>query len=152
MAPSRSTRRDYAPTIRPRTARQDGLRRFTPGYLDDLSDTKFLYVVAGTLTTRQAILAPNPGRRLRLVRLTISQTSADGTHWAEVYYGTGTTIATSPGRAVEIVRVPDLSEGATRSWARGAGPAGAPNEVLSLRWTAAPATNHEIIIEYTEER
>ena len=152
MAPSRSPRRDYAPAVRPRTARQDGLRRFTPGYLDDITDTKFLYVVAGTATTRQAVLAPDPGRRLRLVRLTIAQTSSDGAHWAEVYFGTGTNIGTTPHKAIDIVRVPDLAEGATRTWARGTGPVGQANEVLSLRWTAAPATNHAIIIEYTEER
>ena len=140
------------PTVRPRTARQDGLRRFTPGYLDDLSDTKFRYVAGGTSTTAQTLLVPSPGKRLRLVRLSIIQTSSDGTHWAEVYYGNGANIGTDPTRAIDVVRVADLSEGSTRTWARGTGPVGTKADSLSLRWTAAPATAHVIIIEYTEER
>lgn len=152
MAGSRSARRDYAPAVRPRTARQDGLRRYTPGYLDDLSDTKFKYVAGGTTTSRKTLLVPPSGKRIRLIRITISQTASDGTHWAEVYFGTGANIEADPAKAVEVVRVSDLSEGATRSWSRGTGPVGAKGDHLSMRWTAAPATVHAIIIEYTEER
>lgn len=152
MATARTPRRDYAPSVRARAARQDGLRRYTPGYLEDLTDTKFRYVAGNTTTTRQTILIPTPGKRLRIVRITLSQTSTDGAHWAEIYFGTGTNISTTPSKAIDIVRVPDLSEGATRTWARGTGPAGTKSDVLSLRWTAAPTTTHAVIIEYTEER
>lgn len=150
--PQRTPRRDYAPGVRARTARQDGLQRYTPGYLDDLTDTKFRYVAASTSTARQTVLIATPGKRLRLVRLTLSQTASDGTHWAEVYFGTGSDISVTPSSAIDIVRVPDLSEGTTRTWARGTGPVGSKTDVLSIRWTVAPTTTHAVIIEYTEER
>ncbi len=146
-------RTDYAPAVRPRAARQEGQRRLTPGYLDDLSDTKFKFFDdPGSLTTRQTLLTPSTGKRIRLIRVAIIQGASDGLHFAEVYFGTGSAISTNPDKAIDYVRVPDLSEGATRSWGRGAGPVGAKNEVLSIRWTVAPTTAHKIIVEYTEER
>jgi hypothetical protein len=152
MAPSRAERRDYAPTLRPRTARQDGLRRFTPGYLDDLSDTKFRYVVADTTADAQTILVPSPGKKLRLILLKIFQLTSDGARWVEVYFGNGSNIGSAPAKAIDIVHVPDASQGATRTWSRGTGPVGASSDVLTLRWTTAPTTSHIIIAEYTEER
>ena len=146
-------RSDYAPTVRPRAARQEGQRRLTPGYLDDLSDTKFLFFSdPGGTTTRQTLLTPTTGRRLRLIRVSVHQIATDGLHFAEIYFGTGALISTNVDKAIDYVRVADLSEGGTRSWGRGAGPVGAKNEVLSLRWTVTPATSHKVIVEYTEER
>ena len=146
-------RSDYAPSVRPRAARQEGQRRLTPGYLDDLSDTKFLFFSdpSGS-TTRQTLLTPGTGRRLRLIRISVHQIATDGLHFAEVYFGTGANIAADVDKAIDYVRVADLSEAGTRSWGRGAGPVGAKNEVLSLRWTVAPGTSHKVIVEYTEER
>ena len=146
-------RSDYAPTVRPRAARQEGQRRLTPGYLDDLSDTKFLFFSdPGGTTTRQTLLTPSTGRRLRLIRVAVHQIASDGLHFAEIYFGAGALISTNVDKAIDYVRVADLSEGGTRSWGRGAGPVGAKNEVLSLRWTVTPATSHKVIVEYTEER
>ncbi len=146
-------RSDYAPSVRPRAARQEGQRRLTPGYLDDLSDTKFLFFNdPSATTTRQTLLTPNTGKRIRLIRVSVHQIASDGLHFAEIYFGTGTNIATNADKAIDYVRVADLSEGATRSWGRGAGPVGAKNEVLSIRWTVFPDTSHKVIVEYTEER
>jgi hypothetical protein len=146
-------RRDYAPAVRPRSARQEGQRRLTPGYLEDLSDTKFTFFSdpSGTVA-RQDLLVPSAGRRLRVVRVSVQQIAADGLHYAELYFGDGATIAVNPERVVDLLRVPDLGEGATRSWARGAGPVGERDEPLLLRWTVAPSTSHKVIVEYTEER
>ena len=146
-------RNDYAPTVRPRTMREQGQRRLTPGYLDDISDTKFKFFgdPSGT-TDRQTIVTPSTGKRIRLVRVGISQIAADGLHFAECYFGTGTLISTNVNKAIDYIRVPDQSEGETRTWGRGTGPAGAKNEVLSLRWTVSPSTSHKVIVEYTEER
>ena len=149
----RGRRSDYTPTVRPRAARNEGQRRLTPGYLDDLSDTKFRFFNDPSATTaRQTLLTPSTGRRIRLIRIAIHQIAADGLHFAETYFGTGVTIATNPEKAIDYVRVPDLSEGTSRSWGRGAGPVGKKNEVLSMRWTVAPSTSHKVIVEYTEER
>ncbi|MCY4582620.1 MAG: hypothetical protein OXE50_07480 [Chloroflexi bacterium] len=146
-------RNDYAPTVRPRAARQDGLRRYTPGYLMDLSDTQTMFFSDFSRnTTRQTLLRPRPGKRLRLINLTIYQTLSDYAHYCEVYFGMGRTIASAPRKAVDYVRVPDHGSSGTRTWGRGAGPAGERNEPLSIRWVTSPSTSHKFIVEYTEER
>ena len=150
---ARGRRSDYTPGVRPRAARQEGQRRLTPRYLDDLSDTKFKFFSdPGGSTARQTLLTPNTGKRIRLIRVAVHQIASDGLHFAEVYFGTGTNIATNVEKAIDYVRVADLSEGTSRTWGRGAGPVGTKNEVLSIRWTVSPATSHKIIVEYTEER
>ena len=149
----RGRRTDYTPGVRPRAARQEGQRRLTPGYLDDLSDTKTHYEPApANNTDRSTLITPTTGKKVRLIRVKVSQTSSDGLHHAELYFGTGANLATNAAKAIELIRVPDLSEGTTRSWGRGAGPVGLKNEVVSFRWTVAPTTTHTIILEYTEER
>lgn len=146
-------RTEYVPPVRPRSARQDGLRRYTPGYLEDLSDTQALFFNdPGGKATRQTLVGPSRGRRVRLINLTITQTTADGVHFCEVYFGEGAAISAHTSRAVAIVRVPDNGVGSTRTWGRGAGPVGKRNEPLSIRWTGAPNASHKIIVEYTEER
>ena len=149
----RGRRADYVPFLRPRIMRDEGQRRFTPGYLDDISDTKFQFVSDGSgSTARKTAVTPTTRKRIRLVRLSIHQIAADGLHFAEVYFGTGANIAINKAKAIDYVRVPDLSEGTSRTWIRGAGPVGLKNEVLSYRFTVSPTTSHKLIVEYTEER
>ena len=153
MAIDDRRRSDYAPGVRPRSARQDGQRRYTPGYLVDLSDTKSLFFSDSQRSTdRQTLVSPRAGRRLRLIRVSIHQTSPDDVHFCEVYFGAGANIAAFPTKAIGYVRVPDSGEGSTRTWGRGAGPVGEKNEALSIRWTEQPTTLHKFIVEYTEER
>ena len=153
MATRERGRSGYAPAVRPRSARQDGQRRYTPGYLVDLSDTQTAYFSdAGRSTRRRTLLRPSRGRRLRLINVSVHQTSPDNLHFCEVYFGTGQSIAAAPEKAVGYVRVPNHGEGGTRTWARGAGPHGAKNEPLSVRWLKAPTSSHKFIVEYTEER
>lgn len=153
MTSKRGTRNDYTPSVRARAARQDGQRRLTPGYLDDLSDTKTTYIVlSASNTSRVTLLTPTTGRAIRIIRVDISQVSVDGLHYFEVYFGTGSDITTNPTKAIDLVRVPDTSQGSTRSWSRGAGPAGAKNEVLSIRAQVSAASSHKVMVEYTEER
>ena len=146
-------RNHYTPSVRPRSARQDGLRRYTPGYLEDLSDTKSRFFSdPGQSDERRTLLTPSRGKRLRLIKLTISQTASDGQHFCELFFGTGESISSHRSKAVALIRVADHGQGSTRTWGRGAGPVGERNEALSIRWTYPPATSHKLIIEYTEER
>ena len=101
---------------------------------------------------RWTLLRPRVGKRLRLINLTVYQPTSDNPHFCEVYFGTGATIASNPRKAIGYVRVPDHSSGSTRTWGRGAGPAGGRNEPLSVRWITRPTTSHKFIVEYTEER
>ncbi|MEX2598379.1 MAG: hypothetical protein WD533_01865 [Dehalococcoidia bacterium] len=129
-----NARNPYRPTVRPRSARENGASRLTPGYLDDISDTQTLFFnEPGSTTSRQTLLTPSPGRRIRLVRVTAYQIAEDGLHHGELYFGEGANIAIAPEKAIDYLRVPDLGMGATRTWSRGTGPVGERNEVLSFR-------------------
>lgn len=107
---------------------------------------------ANTSNTRDTLVSPSNGRRIRVLRVRAIQDQADGRHLYEVYFGTGTTMATNPEKAIDILDIPDLGEATTRTFLRDEGPRGLRDEVLSGRWAgAAPTTVHKIIIEYAEE-
>lgn len=134
--------------------RETGLRRLTPGYLYDITDTKVIFTPSVATTTRFPILGtPTSGRRYRIMSITVTNVITDGDHFLEIYWGTGANITSTTTKALDVIKVPDLSSGSTRTWSRGFGPLGATDEELSGRWTAAPAAapNHAIIVEYTEE-
>ena len=107
---------------------------------------------SNTSNTRETLVIPSKGLRVRLLRVQVIQEQADGRHLWELYFGTGADITTSPEKSVDILDVPTLSEVSTRTFLRDEGPRGLRDEVLSGRWLGtAPTTVHKIIIEYTEE-
>tara|TARA_B100000315_G_C14569911_1_gene584938 strand:- start:1063 stop:1476 length:414 start_codon:yes stop_codon:yes gene_type:complete len=107
---------------------------------------------SNTSNTREALVTPSKGRRIRLLKVRVIQEQADGRHLWELYFGTGTDITTSPEKAVDILDVPGLGEASTRTFLRDEGPRGLRDEVLSGRWLGtAPTTVHKIIVEYTVE-
>lgn len=109
-------------------------------------------VAAGTTTDRETILTPSKGYRVRVTRIKILQTLADGRHLCELYFGTAGNLITDPSKGIDILAVPDLGSATTRNYLKNEGPRGLRGEVLSLRWRGtAPANAHKIIIEYTEE-
>lgn len=108
--------------------------------------------VSGTTTDRETILTPTNGFRVRLTRIKILQTVADGRHLCEIYFGDAGNLITDPSKGIDILAVPDLGSASTRTYLRNEGPRGLRGEVLSLRWRgAAPANGHKIMIEYVEE-
>lgn len=132
--------------------REGGQRRLTPNYPDPSEVKHLFFSDPSGSTDRQTIITPSTGRKVRLLRVKVYQIATDGKHFCEVYFGTGASISTDATKAIDYLAVPDLSEGSTRTWGRGAGPVGLKNEVLSIRWTGSPATSHKFIVEYTEER
>jgi hypothetical protein len=109
-------------------------------------------VDASTDISRQTILSPSPGRRIRFVRVKLLQELSDGRHLWELFFGDAGNMITAPNRGIDILAVPDLRSAATRTFRKEQGPRGRTNEVLSGRWRGtAPATAHKIVIEYTEE-
>ena len=107
---------------------------------------------SNTSNTRDTLVTPSKGRRVRVLRVRAIQEQADGRHLYEVYFGTGTNIATNPDKAIDILDIPDQGEATTRTFLREEGPRGLRDEVLSGRWAGtAPTTVHKIIIEYREE-
>ena len=107
---------------------------------------------SNTSNTREAIVTPAKGKRIRVLRVRAIQESTDGRHLYEVYFGTGADITTNAAKAVDILDIPDLGEATTRTFLKDEGPRGLRDEVLSGRWAGtAPTGVHKIIIEYTEE-
>ncbi|NQW24114.1 MAG: hypothetical protein HQ475_11775 [SAR202 cluster bacterium] len=107
---------------------------------------------SNTSTTRNTLVSPSKGKRIRVLRVRVIQEQTDGRHLWELYLGTGTDIATNPEKAIDILDIPNDGEAATRTFLRDQGPRGERDEVLSGRWLGtAPTTVHKIIVEYTEE-
>ena len=102
--------------------------------------------------TRETLVTPSKGRRIRLLKVRVIQEQADGRHLWELYFGTSTDITVNPAKAVDILDVPNLGEVSTRTYLRDEGPRSLRDEVLSGRWQGtAPTTVHKIMVEYTEE-
>ena len=115
-------------------------------------DLKIKQRQSSTDTSRQTILTPSNGFRIRLVRVTVQQDNADDRHLWELYFGAAGNIITNQKKGIDILAVPDKGKASTRTFLRGQGPRGNRDEVLSGRWRGtAPIVAHEIIIEYTEE-
>ncbi len=106
---------------------------------------------SNTSTTRNTILTPATGKRIRIIRIRGIQESADGRHLYELYFGTGANIATNADKAIDTLDILDLSDDETRTYERGEGPRGLRNEVLSGRWKTAATSVHKIMVEYEEE-
>ena len=106
---------------------------------------------SNTSNTRDTLVTPSKGTRIRLLRVRVIQEQADGRHLWELYFGTGADITVNPEKAVDILDVPNLGEAATRTFLRDEGPRGLRDEVLSGRWLGtAPTTVHKVMVEYTE--
>ena len=107
---------------------------------------------SNTSSTRETLVTPAKGKRIRLLRARVIQEQADGRHLWELYFGTGSDITVNADKAVDVLDVPNEGEISTRTFLRDEGPRGLRDEVLSGRWVGtAPTTVHKIIIEYTEE-
>lgn len=107
---------------------------------------------SNTSNSRNNLVFPSKGRRIRVLRVRVIQEQADGRHLWELYLGTGTDITTDPDKAIDILDIPNEGEAATRTFLRDQGPRGERDEVLSGRWVGTPPTTvHKVIIEYTEE-
>ena len=137
----------------PVLSRVEGLRSIYRALLRRRAyELKITVLDSSTDIDRQTILTPNPGRRIRFIRTKVLQDAADDRHLWELFFGTAGNIITAPNRGIDILAVPNQASAATRTFLRGEGPRGSPNEVLSGRWRGtAPIAAHQIIIEYTEE-
>lgn len=120
-----------------------------PGFKDKPLRT---FATMVTTTTRSTLLTPTSGKRVRLIRVTVRQETAEAAQLVEIYFGTGTNAATTASKVIQILNVPNGGEVSTRTFDKlGDGPVGLVNEVVSYRWRAAPANAHLILIEYLEE-
>jgi len=135
--------------------RDEGLRRLTPGYLENITDTKTKVVVINgpNDTNRFTILTPTARKKLRLIRYTIWGTATAVAGVLELYFGTAAD-AEAATTVIDLLTTPGSAgaSSATRTWARGHGPGGVKDGVLSGRFRTAPGgVNFIHVIEYTEE-
>jgi hypothetical protein len=109
-------------------------------------------VDGSTSISRQHLLAPVRGYHVRLIRVKVLQTSSDGRHLWELFFGDAGNMITAPNRSIDVLAVPDAGSAVTRTYSRSQGPRVKKDEVLSGRWRGvAPTSTTKIIIEYTEE-
>jgi len=151
-AAERTGRRDYAPTVRPRALQPDGLLRYSPNYPDP-SETRTLYFSHAVTMTRETVVTPSPGKRLRIVHLrAIHRPTFSTAIVVEVYLSTGPSIGGAGSTPVDAFQVSGTTE-QTRSWTRGQGPRGARDDVLSIRESSTAAGGFlDLLVDYTEER
>ncbi len=113
---------------------------------------KLLAHDSNTSSVREPLVRPSKGKRVRVLRIRALQEVADGRRLYEVYFGTGESIGSDSGKAVDTLDIPELGEDSTRTFPRDEGPRGLRDEPLSGRWAGTPpVTSHKIIVEYTEE-
>lgn len=114
--------------------------------------TRIKVIDGSTNISRQTLLQPSKGFRVRFVRVKVLQEFSDGRHLWELFFGDAGNIITDPNRSIDILAVPDVGSASTRTFSRNQGPRGKRDEVLSGRWRGvAPTSVHKIVIEYTEE-
>ena len=107
---------------------------------------------SNTSNTRDTLVTPSKGRRIRLLRVRVIQELAAGRHLWELYFGTGADITINPDNAIDILDIPYLGEASTGTFLREEGPRGLRDEVLSGRWLGTPPTTvHKVIVEYSDE-
>ena len=122
----------------------------TPGAGEVQTST---FVQTATETTRVTRVTPAAGMRVRVVSLTFSLLQTNE-QLAEVYFGTGANIDTTPANAVacSVIAVnttTDLSDAMEKPFPDGGGPIGDVDEVLSTRVDGL--LDHRITISWREE-
>ena len=144
----------YAPSVRPRGIRADGLPQYTPQYPQPLTpQIRVLLINNGAIVGE--LIPAVVTRRIRIIRIKVIQFATEGQRLCEFYFGSQANIdsaQTNGDQLIDILRIPDLGEDTTRTYAIGQGPVGERNQVVAYRFTTAPSSsNHRAIIEYTEE-
>ena len=121
-------------------------------YRDGASEVKsVLKTSVDPSTGRATAVTPTSGKKIRVVScLTIF--SSVTASFVEVYFGTGGSISTNPGKEIMFPRMggPEVLN-VFAAWPDGGGPVGGVDEVLSLRTNVNITTNAHIIVLYREE-
>lgn len=118
-------------------------------WIPGASDVKTNYARSAASTTRATIVTPQSGKKIRMVGLMLHHDNTTATR-VEVYFGTGTNIATDATKAIaEVLMDSANSPNEARSWPDGGGPVGAVDDVLSIR--ASDANGNIMIIPLFRE-
>ena len=102
---------------------------------------------SSTVTTA---LTPASGKKVRILSVNVMG-SSNTLMIGEVYFGTGANLDADETKAIALCLINDVLPSFFASWPDGGGPVGQADEVLSVRTTAAVATNTRFLIVYREE-
>ena len=111
-----------------------------------------LFTNANPGTARATLITPTGGKRIRVVGVIWSARVSTASTDAELYFGTGAAITTTPAKAISTFT--SHTSGAysnSDNHPDGAGPVGAVDDVVSHRRTAASGDSINMIIFYREE-
>lgn len=103
-----------------------------------------------TATTRATAITPTSGKRVRIIAIRYNTQVADA-HRTEVYFGTGANITTTAGKEIDEFTAAAANVTGGIVFNEGEGPAGAVDEVVSVRSSATLGTGDAVIITYREE-
>ena len=114
--------------------------------------TSFTVLMPATNTTRQTLVTPSGGKRIRLISCQVSSQDTS-TIAVEVYFATGANIGSTVANAIGQFNTGGDAVGADSSvvWPDGAGPVGAADALLSARNAGSVAGNKRITVHYREE-
>ena len=111
----------------------------------------FFKNTASDSTSRATLVTPTSGKKIRVISIQCANSSA-ATAIFEVYFDTGTTIASDATKAIFVTMLltgTQLHDGMV--WSPGSGPLGDVNDVVSIRTSADVGTSGWFVIVYREE-
>ena len=115
------------------------------------SEVKAVRETISNTTTRATAATPTSGKKIRIISVIISYDSTTATA-AEVYFDTGTDIASDETKAIaESFMVSPEYRVVSFTWPDGGGPVGAANDVLSVREGTGVVATLSFVIHYREE-
>ena len=107
-----------------------------------------------TTTTRTTLLAPTGSRQLRIARIWVVVETAEASEKPlELYFGTGANAAVDRSKIIDTLTIKNAGSHSARTYDANSldrSPTGLKAEVISYRWTAAPASAHRAFIEYRQ--
>lgn len=107
-----------------------------------------------TTTARTTLLAPTGSRQLRIARIwVVVETAETSEKPLELYFGAGANAAADRSKIIDILTIKNVGSHGTRTYdalSLDRTPTGLQGEVISYRWTSAPASAHRAFIEYRQ--
>jgi len=108
-------------------------------------------VAAASSTTRQTMITPTSGKRIRILSVWVVWPNTAGND-LNMYFGTGTTEDTTLTKIIFRARLSTNEDtNGSVQFPDGAGPVGAADEVLSVRNSISNSDNPQWAVHYREE-
>jgi len=116
------------------------------------SEVKMDRLALAASTSVQTVATPTSGKRIRLIGYFLSLGSNSANLAVELYFGTGANIGSDDTKAISNPHLEqtDASEAVVGNFPDGAGPIGAVDDVVSVRFNDT-GDNVRVVVIYREE-